>query len=54
MTTKRLIWFGAIIGSTLGGMVPGLWHASMLSLWGLILSTIGALIGIWIGWKLGQ
>jgi uncharacterized membrane protein YeaQ/YmgE (transglycosylase-associated protein family) len=54
MTTKRLIWFGAIVGSTLGGMVPGLWHASMLSLSGMILSTVGAVIGIWVGWKLGQ
>jgi len=54
MTTKKLIWIGIVVGSTLGGMVPNLWHASMFSMWGLLFSTIGGLVGIWAGWKIGQ
>ncbi len=54
MSEKRLIWFGVIVGSTLGGLVPSLWHASMWSLWGLVFSTIGGLLGIWAGWKVGR
>ena len=51
---RRRIWFGAIVGSTVGGLLPGLWHASMLSMWGLVLSTVGGLVGIWVAWKIGS
>lgn len=51
---KSLIWIGVFIGSTLGGLVPGLWHASWLSLWGVTFSTLGGLAGIWLAWKAGQ
>ena len=54
MSTKRLIWIGAIVGSTLGGLIPGLWHESMWSLSGLVLSTVGGLVGIWLAWKTTQ
>jgi len=54
MSTKRLIWFWATVGSIVGGLVPGLWHESMLSMWGLVLSTLGGLVGIWVGWRIGQ
>jgi uncharacterized membrane protein YeaQ/YmgE (transglycosylase-associated protein family) len=54
MSVKRLIWIGAIVGSTLGGLLPSLWHASMWSMSGLVLSTIGGLVGIWAGWKVSQ
>jgi uncharacterized membrane protein YeaQ/YmgE (transglycosylase-associated protein family) len=54
VSAKRLIWIGAIVGSTLGGLLPSLWKASMLSMWGLVLSTVGGLVGIWVGWKLSQ
>ena len=50
--SKKAIWIGATIGSTVGGCVPSLWHAGMFSFSGVILSTIGALLGIWITWKL--
>lgn len=54
MGTRRLIWFGLIAGSTIGGFVPELWHASMFSLWGIVMSTIGGIIGIWAAWKIGN
>lgn len=51
MDRKRLIWFGATVGSVLGGCVPGLWHASAFSFSGLLLSTVGGLLGIWLAWR---
>jgi predicted MFS family arabinose efflux permease len=54
MDTKKMIWIGVFVGSTIGGLVPSLWHASMFSMWGLVFSTIGGLAGIWAGWKMGQ
>jgi hypothetical protein len=42
------IWFGIFVGSTIGGFIPALWHASMLSGWGLLFSGVGAFIGLWI------
>ena len=54
MNSKRLIWIGAIVGSTVGGMLPALWKGSMLSIWGFVLSTVGGIVGIWAGWKLSQ
>jgi hypothetical protein len=54
VTTRQWIWLGAIVGSTLGGFLPALWHASMFSVSGLLFSTIGGLVGIWAGWKIGR
>jgi hypothetical protein len=54
MIDKRLIWIGAFVGSTLGGLVPRLWHASLWSLWGILFSMIGGIVGIWAGWKISQ
>jgi len=51
VSDRRMIWIGAAVGSTLGGLLPALWHASMFSISGLVVSTIGGLIGIWAGWK---
>jgi hypothetical protein len=51
---KTLIWIGAFVGSTLGGMVPKLWHASFFSLSSILLSTVGGIVGIWAGWNVGQ
>jgi hypothetical protein len=54
MNDKKLIWWGMFVGSTLGGFVPSLWHASMLSLWGFVFSAIGGIVGIWVGWRISH
>jgi len=54
MNSKKLIWLGAIVGSTIGGMVPSLWHASMFSMSGIFLSIVGGVLGIWLAWKVTQ
>ena len=48
------IWLGMLIGSTIGGFVPELWHASAFSYASVLFSGIGALAGLWIGVKLGN
>ena len=50
---RAIILAGAIIGSTIGGFVPGLWGGSALSLGGVICSTLGGILGIWAGAKAG-
>lgn len=51
---RKMIWIGMIVGSTVGGAIPGLWHASMFSFASMILSAIGGLAGIWLGYRLGR
>jgi len=52
--TKRLIWIGIFIGSTIGSFVPLLWGGDLLSFSSLLFSAAGALVGIWVGYKVGQ
>ena len=52
MTPKSLIWFGMLVGSTVGGYVPTLWGADLISFSGLFGSFIGSLVGIWAAYKL--
>jgi hypothetical protein len=43
------IWIGIFIGSTIGGLLPALWGGSMFSYTSVLLSGVGALVGLWIG-----
>ena len=52
--TKKFIWGGLFLGSTVGGYLPSLWGGNMLSLSGILLSFIGGLVGIWLGYRLGR
>lgn len=45
------IWLGVLIGSTLGGFIPALWGADLISYSGVLFSGIGAFVGLWIGYK---
>jgi uncharacterized membrane protein YeaQ/YmgE (transglycosylase-associated protein family) len=54
MSTKAFIWWFLLIGSLIGGYVPTLFKASFLSMASLFWSTVGSLIGIWIGYKVGK
>jgi len=54
MTSKKCIWLGMTVGSFLGGYIPSLWGAGMLSMWSMFLSAVGALVGIWAGYQLSQ
>ena len=52
--TRKLVWGGLFIGSTIGGILPALWGADMLSMSGFVLSLVGGAIGIWAGYRIGQ
>lgn len=54
MNPRTLIWFGAIVGSTVGSFIPGLWGAGLFSMSSVILSTVGGIFGIWLGFKLSH
>lgn len=51
---RAYIWIGILIGSTIGGLIPGLWGGEMFSYSGLLLSGAGAFVGLWLGYKLGS
>jgi len=42
------------VGSTLGGLLPMLWHASVFSVSSVLLSTVGGVAGIWAVYRLGR
>jgi hypothetical protein len=49
---RSSIWIGILIGSTIRGMIPWLWGDSMLSYSSVILSGVGAFVGLWVGFKI--
>jgi hypothetical protein len=51
---KMMVWGGVFVGSTIGGFIPTLWGDSFLSFSSIILTAVGGLAGIWLGFKLGR
>ncbi|MBP6881425.1 MAG: hypothetical protein KBC35_02260 [Candidatus Pacebacteria bacterium] len=47
-----MIWIMAGIGGWLGGYIPVLWGGTSFSMSGIIFNAVGAIIGIWIGFKM--
>lgn len=54
MESNKLIWLGMGLGGFIGSFVPYIWGASSLSISSIIFTAIGGILGIWIGYKLGQ
>ena len=54
MQSKRIIWLFAGIGGLIGGYIPALWGAGIFSMSSIIFNTLGAILGIWIGFKLSR
>jgi len=52
MQSKRVIWICAAVGSWGGSLAPGLWGAGSFSMATIICSGMGAIFGIWVGFKL--
>ena len=48
---RARIWLGILIGSSAGGLIPELWGAGMFSYSSVLLSGVGAFVGLWIGYK---
>ena len=52
---KTSILLGLVLGSIIGGLVPGLWgDNSLFSFSSIIWSTVGALIGIYVAHRLSE
>ena len=47
------IWVGVLIGSAVGGLVPELWGADMISYSSVLLGSLGAVVGLIIGYNMG-
>ena len=47
--SRKLIWFGLFVGSSLGGYLPTLFGADMFSLWALLGGTVGGVAGVFAG-----
>jgi hypothetical protein len=52
MDSKRATYIGMGIGGTIGGFIPALWGDSYFSFWSILCNAIGAIIGIYIAFKL--
>jgi hypothetical protein len=51
---KKMVLLGMILGSLAGGYIPLIWGESAFSMSSVIFSGVGALLGIWIGYKIGM
>ncbi len=54
MSSKTLIYIGMTIGSYIGGSLPLFWGASSFSFESIIFGAMGGILGIWLGYKMGQ
>jgi len=54
MNSKSLIWIFMFIGSAIGGFIPTLWGDSFFSIWSIILTAVGGILGIYLGFKLSN
>ena len=52
--TKKFVWFGLFIGSTIGSLLPAMWGDDMFSVSSFVLSIAGGVAGIWVGYRVGQ
>ena len=54
MPTKFMVFMGMIIGSIIGGYIPTFFGVGLMSYASVLFSGIGAILGIWIGYKFGN
>lgn len=52
MESRRLIYLGMFIGGLIGGYIPSLWGAGGFSFTSILGNAIGAMVGIWLMFKL--
>jgi len=55
MTNKRIVTIGAVIGMTLGAVMPMLWgDYDTFGMASLLLTMVGGFVGIWLAVWLGK
>jgi len=48
---KKFMWIGFFLGSSIGGLVPAIWGGDIFSIWGVVLSAVGGIAGLWAGYR---
>lgn len=55
MINKKFVMFGAILGMTIGGLLPMLWgDGGVFDPMSILLATAGGLVGIWLAVKVSK
>ena len=54
MSKKKIVMVFAVIGLTLGGLVPMFWGGDPLGGWSILLGFVGGILGIWLGAKVAN
>ena len=54
MSKKALVWIGLTIGSAVGGYLPALWGGGVIPFSSVVLSAVGGIVGIWVGYRFGE
>lgn len=55
MSSKTWVMIGMGVGSTVGALVPMLFgDSSFFDGWSVLGTTVGGIIGIWLGYKIGK
>lgn len=54
MPTKTIVWISVLVFSIIGGYIPVIFGSSLISTWSILGNGTGGLIGIWIGFKIGN
>ena len=52
MESKRVIMLFMFVGSAIGGYLPVLWGGGTFSMSSILLTAVGGLVGIYVGYKL--
>lgn len=54
MSRASLVMIGMVIGSFIGGYLPGIFGVSLFSYTSILGNAAGGLLGVWIAYKLTQ
>lgn len=54
VSSKSLAMIGMIVGSLIGGYIPVLFGADLLSLISVITTAIGGILGVWLALKISD
>lgn len=49
---RRVAWLFVLAGATVGGLVPEAWGGSAFGMASLALGAVGAIAGLWLGYRI--